>query len=177
VTVLLSPVAPHVAEELWTELGEDGMAAEAEWPDATRPANYDTEKRLVENTREDIRDIVEVAGIEDPARIEIAVAPDWKHRVREIAREADGDVVPTVMQDSELREHGNDAADYAKELAGTEYFDDVLAPENERETLERASWLIEREFDAEVVVHDTESAPDGLVSKAVPGRPGIDIDE
>jgi len=176
VAVLLSPVAPHVAEELWEQLGEDGIAAEADWPDATKPAEYETGKRLVENTREDIRDIVEVAGIEDPERIEMAVAPDWKHRVREVARSADGDVVPTVMQDDELRRHGEDAADYAKELAGEAYFDDVLPPATERETLERASWLVEREFDAEVVVYGPENAPGGLASKAVPGRPGIDIE-
>jgi leucyl-tRNA synthetase len=176
VTVLLAPVAPHVAEELWAELDEEGMVAAADWPDAEKPESYAIEQRLVENTREDIRDIVEVAGIEDPSRIEIAVAPAWKHRVREIAREAD-DVVPTVMQDEDLRRHGEDAADYAKELAGQEYFDDVLAPETERETLDRASWLIEREFDAEVVVHDPESAPDGPESKAVPGRPGIEIED
>jgi leucyl-tRNA synthetase len=174
---LLSPVAPHVAEEVWELLDNDGLIAEADWPATEKPQGYDIERQLVANTREDIRDIVEVAGIEDPTHIEIAVAPDWKHRVRELAAEADGDVVGTVMQDEQLRQHGEAAADYAKELAGTEHFDDQLASERERATLDRATWLLEREFDADVVVYGTDDAPESLAAKATPGRPGINIEE
>jgi leucyl-tRNA synthetase len=174
---LLAPVAPHVAEEMWELLDNDGLVAEAHWPAAEKPEAYDIERQLVANTREDIRDIVEVAGIDDPGRIEIAVAPNWKHRVRELAREADGDVVGTVMQDEQLRQHGEAAADYAKELAGTEHFDDELSPDREQAALDRATWLLEREFDADIVVYGSDEAPDNLVGKATPGRPGINIEE
>jgi leucyl-tRNA synthetase len=174
---LLAPVAPHVAEELWTTLGRDGLVAEADWPAAEAPADYETERRLVENTREDVRDIVDVAGIDDPDVITVAVAPDWKHRVRELAREADGDVVGTVMGDEQLRQRGEAAADYAKELAGAGHVDEQLSPERERETLERAAWLLEREFGAAVVVQSADVADPDVVANAVPGRPAIDIEE
>ncbi len=101
---LLAPVAPHAAEEMWAELGHDDLIAEAEWPAADAPADYEMERRLVENTREDIRDIVETVGIEDPQTITLAIAPGWKHRVLDLARNADGNVVGTVMQDEDLRE-------------------------------------------------------------------------
>ena len=174
---LVSPVAPHVAEELWDLLDRDGLIAEADWPDAEAPADYDLEQRLVENTREDIRDIIDVADIADPERIEIAVAPDWKHRVVDIARDADGDVVGTVMQDEQLRQQGEAAADFAKELAGVGHIDEHLSPERERETLTRAAWLVEQEFDADVVVFDADDAPEDLTANAEPGRPAINIEE
>ncbi len=41
--VLMAPFAPHVAEELWHQLGEQGSVCDAEWPE------YD-EKMLVEDT-------------------------------------------------------------------------------------------------------------------------------
>ncbi len=177
VTKLLSPVTPHLTEELWEMLAEEGLLAEADWPEASRPERYEIGNRLVENTREDIRDIIDVAGIDDPARIEIAVAPAWKHRARELARDADGDVVGTVMGDEQLRQHGEAAAAFAKEFIGQEHFDEQLPPAEAAETLDRATWLIEQEFGAEVVVYGPKNAPESLASKATPGRPGINIEE
>ncbi len=176
VVKLLSPVAPHVAEEVWDLLDGDDLLVEASWPREEPPADYPLERRLVADTREDVRDIVEVAGIDDPELITIAVAPEWKHRALEVARGADGDVVGTVMRDEELRQRGEGAADFAKDLAADAgSLTEQLPPEREREALERAAWLIEREFDAEVVVVAAEDTPDDVAAKAEPGRPAIDI--
>jgi len=175
-TKLLAPVAPHVGEEIWEELGGDGLLAEAGWPESEAPTDYDLERRLIEDTREDIRDIVETVGIEDPAEITLAVAPAWKHQVADIAREADN-VVPAVMQNEDLQQYGEDAADFAKDLAGRGHVEEFLAPEREQAALERAVWLIEREFDADVTVRSADDAPDDLAGNAEPGRPAIDIAE
>ena len=174
---LLAPVAPHVAEEVWDVLGREGLVAEADWPSGQTPEGYAIERRLVENTREDVRDIVDTVGIEDPETITLAVAPEWKHRVVDLARSADGNVVGTVMQDDDLRQRGEAAADFAKDVAGrAQSLDETLDPDGERAALERAAWLVEREFGAEVVVQSAEEASDDLVAKAAPGRPAIDID-
>jgi leucyl-tRNA synthetase len=173
---LLAPVAPHVGEELWDRLGNDGLIAEADWPEATVPESYDIESRLIENTRGDVRDIIETVGIENPETITLAVAPDWKHEIVDIARTADN-VVPEVMQNEELQRHGEAAADFAKELAGRAQLDEHLDPDRELSTLERAAWLIEDEFDASVVVTAADDAADHLVTQSEPGRPAIDIAE
>jgi leucyl-tRNA synthetase len=176
VAKLIAPVAPHVAEEVWDRLGGEGLIAEAAWPAAEVPEDYEVARRLVENTREDVRDIVDVAGIDDPEAIRIAVAPAWKHRVVDLAREADGDVVGTVMRDEALRERGEAAADFAKDLAGEGHVDEFLDPEREREALERARWLIEREFDADVEIMTAEGADADFAADARPGRPAIHIE-
>ncbi|WEL22842.1 leucine--tRNA ligase [Halorhabdus sp. BNX81] len=175
-TKLLAPVAPHVGEEIADVLGTDGLLVEAEWPAGEAPEEYTLERRLIEDTREDVRDIVETVGIEDPDEITLAVAPAWMHQVAEIARDAEN-VVPAVMQNEDLQRYGEDAADYAKELAGRGHVEEFLAPEREQAALERAAWLIEREFDAAVTVLAAEDAPDDLVGKTEPGRPAIDIEE
>jgi len=177
VTKLLAPVAPHVAEEMWDELGGEGLVAEADWPDATPPEGYDIERRLVENTREDVREIADVAGIDDPERIRIVVAPEWKHAAHDLALESDADdLVGEVMGREQFRQHGNEAASFAKDLqAEREALTPALSAAEEVAALERARWLVEREFDATVTVEAADDAPD-LADDAEPGRPAIRID-
>jgi leucyl-tRNA synthetase len=174
---LLDPVAPHVGEAVWELLDGDGLLAEAEWPDAALPEEYEVTSRLVEDTREDVRDIVETVGIEDPETITLAVAPEWKARAHELARESDADnLIGDLMGHDEIREQGDAAASFAQDLqAEREALADVLAPDEEVAALERAAWLIEAEFDADVVVQSADEADD-LAGKASPGRPAIDIE-
>jgi leucyl-tRNA synthetase len=176
---LLAPVTPHLSEELWEQLDGEGFVAEAEWPTPERdPGELELARRLVENTREDVRDIVGVADIEDPERIDVTVAPSWKYRALDIARDSDApNVIGELMQDSEIREHGDEAADYGQFLQDNrQALPETLSREGERDALERAAWLVEREFDAEVRVLSAADAPDELASKARPGRPAIQID-
>ncbi|MFC7176470.1 leucine--tRNA ligase [Halosegnis marinus] len=180
VVKLLAPVAPHIAEELWDELDGEGMVVDAAWPEPEGDtSDADARRRLVENTREDVRDIVEVAGIEDPTRIDVVVTPAWKHRALEIAIESDApNVISEIMGVDEIREQGDAAASYGQDLqAEREALTRALAPEHEHEALERAAWLLEREFDAEVRVLTADEADDDTVRKAEPGRPAIDIAE
>ena len=177
---LLAPVTPHLAEELWERLGHDGFVVDADWPTATVDRDtVERRRRLVANTREDVRDIVEVAGIEDPERIDVVVAPDWKYDALGIAIDSDADnLIGELMGHDHIREQGDAAASYGGDLqAEREALTETLSGDEEYEALLAAAWLIEREFDAPVVVTRAEAADDDVVRKAEPGRPAIDIAE
>ena len=177
---LLAPVTPHLAEELWERLGRDGFVVDAAWPTASVDREtVDRRRRLVEKTREDVRDIVDVAGIDDPDRIDVVVAPDWKYEALELAIESDADnLIGELMGVSHIREQGDAAAAYGKDLqANREALQRTLAGDEEYAALRAAGWLIEREFDATVVVERAEAAADDVTRKAEPGRPAIDITE
>ncbi|WP_415087602.1 leucine--tRNA ligase [Natronomonas sp.] len=211
---LLAPVAPHVCEELWDELGseaqrasdassagrspagrssersprEDGERSEpradfvvdAAWPDTEADRDVVEKRRqLVENTREDIRQIIDVAGIEAPERIDIVVTPEWKHEALEIAIESDApNVISELMQHDDIKRHGDAAAAYGQELQeNREALQRTLDPDTEYEALQSAAWLVDREFDADVRVLTAAEAPDDVASKAEPSRPAIDIQE
>jgi leucyl-tRNA synthetase len=176
---ILGPVAPHVTEQLWEDLGHDEFLAETDWP--TCDSDLDTlerERELVEKTREDVRQIVDVADIDDPSHVEIAVGPEWKYDAHEIARTFEGEnLVGEIMSREAFREHDGAPA-YAKDLQERRHsLQPELAPERERQVLSRASWLIEQEFDTDVTVDRGEAVSPELSKKAEPGRPAIQIDE
>jgi leucyl-tRNA synthetase len=173
---LLAPVMPHLCEELWLSLG-DGLVAEADWPaPVERVPDYERERDLVETTRDDVRDILATTGVDDPDQLMLAVAPAWKHRALRAARDADGDVFDAVIDVEEVAARGDAAREYAGELvANRQSLRPALPAERERTVLERASWLLEKEFGADVVVRSGD-APADLRGKAEPGRPGIEIE-
>ena len=175
---LLAPVTPHICEELWSELGREGFVLDAAWPasDADRETTQ-KRRRLVENTREDVREISDVAGIAEPERVDIVVTPAWKHEALRVALESDADnLVGELMQHDDIKRHGETAADYGKDLeAERKALTEPLDPEREHAALRAAAWLLEREFDAEVRVLRAADAPEDVASRAEPGRPAIDI--
>ncbi|AWB27727.1 leucine--tRNA ligase [Halococcoides cellulosivorans] len=174
---LLGPVAPHIAEHCWDRLDGEDLLASADWPTADRPDDYEITDRLIENTRADVRDIVDVAGIEDPETIRLAIAPDWTFEAHAFAREFDGsDPMGALMGQEYMREHGQRGADVAQDLAAeVQSLAEQADPARERTALERAAWLIESEFDAPLEILDADAAGD-WATDARPGRPAIDIE-
>jgi leucyl-tRNA synthetase len=86
--------------------------------------------------------------------------------------------VGEVMRDEDLREVGEDAADYAKDLAAqAPALPDALDAAREREALRRAAWLVEDEFEVPVRVLAAEEAADDVARGAEPGRPAIHVYE
>ncbi|WP_049923118.1 leucine--tRNA ligase [Halopiger djelfimassiliensis] len=188
---LIAPMAPHLGEEVWNKLRGDGLVVEADWPEpAGSVADYRLERRLVETTLADVRDIVDVAGIDDPERIELVVAQDWKHRVanrldgleREGGRDTDPDGAESLVEslldgDDDIDADRETVAAFIGELTGRTDrtgTDRRLGPESERTVLERAVWLLADEFDADVTVRKATD-DDGLATNARPGKPAIRI--
>ena len=194
---LVAPLAPYLAEELWTKLDGDGLMAEADWPTPLQDVgDYALERDLVRTTLDDVRDIVDVVDITDPDRIELVVAQEWKYDAYEIAWEADPDeaIVGAIMADEGVSAHGEGdadcrerspdgerrrreqaAADYAASLAeGQAGLEPVLDAEREQRVIEEAAWLFEEEFDAAVEVRRASDG-DELAPKARPNKPAIHI--
>jgi leucyl-tRNA synthetase len=175
-TRLVAPIAPYLGEEMWNRLRGEGIVAEAEWPEQRTEVDAALERRVVETLRADVRDIFDVAEIDDAEAITVAVAPVWKYDVYEIAREADETdaLVGKVMEHEEMREIGSPAQAYAESLLGRQQeLQPTLGPDAELSLLDRASWLLEDEFEAAVTVERAEEGD--LARKAKPGKPAIHI--
>ncbi len=177
-TRLVAPLTPYLGEEMWNLLRGDGLVAHADWPTPeSSVANYDVQRSLVRNLRADVRDIFDVANIEDADNIEVIVAPDWKYDAYELARDADESdaVVGKIMTDDEIQQYGSTAQSYAEELNEQQaQLEPVLGRDEEYNLLERAAWLLRDEFDTDVTVRKAEPDED-RASKAAPGKPAVHI--
>jgi leucyl-tRNA synthetase len=177
-TRFVAPLAPYLGEELWNRLDTEGLVVEADWPDPRDDVtDYGLERRLVERTLDDVRDITTVVDIDDPDTIELAVAEPWKHRAYELVRAADPDeaVVASALDDDLVADHRERAGEFLADLvergAGLE---PVLDADRELAVLQGAAWLFEDEFGAEVVVRGADP-DDDLADSAEPARPAIHV--
>ncbi|WP_181686217.1 leucine--tRNA ligase [Halorhabdus salina] len=179
--LLIGPIAPYLAEELWNTLRCEGLVVEAEWPEpGSDVEQYQIERALIESTREDVRDICDVAGIDDPDQITFVVAPAWKYQAYESIRTADPEaaVVSQALEADLVADHRDKTGPYLADLeTRRRSLEPVLTPETERVLLDRARWLFESEFDAMVRITTADGADDeDLASRAEPGKPAIHID-
>jgi leucyl-tRNA synthetase len=175
-TRLAAPLTPYLGEEMWNMLRGQGLVAHADWPQPRRDVpDYDVERRLVRNLREDVRDIFDVASVGDAEEIEITVAPDWKYRAHAIARSAEeGDALVGRILDDDAVPADEATQSYAEELLGRrQELERLFDPDAEYELLDRASWLLRDEFGAEVTVRRAEDGD--AAGKARPGKPAVHI--
>ena len=174
---LIAPITPYLGEEVWNMLRGGGLAVEADWPAVEHEVeSFAAERDLVGTLRADVRDIVDVAGLENPEHIEVALAPEWKYRAHRLAREADPDaaVVGLLMDDEAVGRHGEAARTYAGVLQErARELEPALDADTERDVLERAAWLLDDEFGADVTVRRAEDGE--MARKAEPGKPAIHI--
>ncbi|PZD93974.1 leucine--tRNA ligase [Paenibacillus sambharensis] len=67
---LLSPVAPHIAEELWEKLGHSGTISYAAWPSFEEKWTVDQEVEIVVQVNGKIMDRIAIAADTDEAEME-----------------------------------------------------------------------------------------------------------
>ncbi|OVE85715.1 leucine--tRNA ligase [Natronolimnobius baerhuensis] len=187
---LISPMAPHLGEECWNKLRGDGLVVDADWPEPeSEIEDHRLERRLVERTLADVRDIVDVASIDEPERIDLIVAPTWTYRAAAQAGDA-GDGPPTEAELESLAERLRDETDADIDADRISAFleqradahghgvDAMLEPERERLLLEQAAWLVTDEFEADVTIRRAGAVDlgDDRETTARPGKPAIRIE-
>jgi leucyl-tRNA synthetase len=78
VILLLSPIVPHITQQLWEELGHDGLLADMTWPVCDESALVCDEVELVVQVNGKLRSKVSVDANADNAAIEAAALADEK---------------------------------------------------------------------------------------------------
>ena len=82
-TRLIAPFAPHLAEESWRLIGQDGFVSTAKWPDSGRAEidlKADELEGIVKQLLEDTQEIIATTKIV-PKKIHYYSAGKWKWRV------------------------------------------------------------------------------------------------
>ena len=75
IVLLLSPMTPHICEELWEKLGGEGLVAEAEWPEWSEETAREEEITVVVQVNGKVRDQLRVpAGTSEERIRELALS-------------------------------------------------------------------------------------------------------
>ena len=75
--MLLNPLAPHITEEMWERRGEEGLLADARWPELDRDAAAEPKVTLVVQVAGKLRDRLEVdTGLSEEQALSAALASE-----------------------------------------------------------------------------------------------------
>lgn len=189
---MLSPIAPHLAEELWSRAGGVGFVSLAQWPEVEEDLiDEDAEAAMLfaDMVVEDARNIIRALGRGTPKRIVIYTAPrsgyELLRRAFEFLEQGKQmrDFIRSVVAEARDRRRAAEEARRIYELA-------IQVPEELRRYIARKGFLDEqrvlselRSYIArqlgvtgiEVYKADDPSAPDlgGRKKAALPTKPGI----
>lgn len=176
---VLSPVIPHLCEELWERSGGKGFVSLQPWPSADGKKinpRLERQEELIQQTVEDVRQILRLIQ-KKPQKIHIYTAPGWKHTVLSHIRSLAGKdfSIKELMQIPEVRKEGKSAIQFAEKLRKEMGSGIILSEDEEFSALEQAKGFFEKQFlcSVEMIKSAGNRSPKSL--KAEPGRPGIEV--
>ncbi len=174
--IALSPIIPHICEELWEKIGGSGFVSLANWPEPDKrkiDENAERAEELVNQTLEDIKEIRKIVKIE-PKQINIYVSPEWKYEVYSAALKKPKNIVQEIMKIETIKKQGSNAVKYAQSLAAKQLVEQ-LSQSEELEALKDAEEFFSKELGVTVKVVKAEENKSEKAQRAEPGKPGIEI--
>ncbi|WP_400238110.1 leucine--tRNA ligase [Methanomethylophilus alvi] len=187
----MMPITPHVAEELWSEAGFDGLVSEAQFSeadDSKRNAAAEYGEGLVQEVIGDVNEIKKMAKTEVSKAV-IYTTPMWKVSVMKDAiamAEAGNLTIPDLtkrcMADENLKKRGKETSDFVKKIAVDLMRSNLkdkkaLADLDEEALLKSAKDFIASETGMETEIYGADEEnkfdPSNKARVAVPGRPAI----
>ncbi|MGC9191080.1 MAG: leucine--tRNA ligase [Conexivisphaera sp.] len=183
-TLILAPFAPHVAEEIWSSIGKEGLISLSRWPEAdaskVRP-ELEAAEDIVRRTLEDVRHVLSlVRGT--PSRVRIIVADEWKYRFVDSVRSAIssgyklGDAINSSVRALSPELRGR-AAQVASAISrDPSILSRFVGRDLERRALEEALDFLSSELKVPVILEDEPPSGGGKASQAVPARPAVIVE-
>jgi leucyl-tRNA synthetase len=192
---LLTPFAPHLAEECWKIMGQEGFASTAKWPEFNESAidpHADELEELVKRVLNDTQEIIITTSI-TPKKIHYYTTAKWKWQVfKEAIQRAEKQpqtldrlirdmITATVTTQKDLPKY---AAKIVKQVR-TMPIDlrkrrITLGELNEQGALTEAKPFLARELKADIEVHSEDDTdlydPKMRAKLAEPYRPAIFIE-
>jgi len=186
ITMLLSPITPHLCEEVWEFTGHDGFIGQTRWPE------YDTDVvsksnefkwNMLQDLIDDIKEIIKVARITSPRVIRLVTAAGWKFELagifrQEFAKTKDRGQIMKALMSTDLKRYGKQV----NQILGKYMDDPALAPsvdmgqEEEHNFLRSAIPIFESHFGCRVELYLEEDSKEKKAANAMPGRSAIMID-
>jgi len=183
-TLILAPIVPHIAEEIWERLGKKEFISLTNWPEVEEDKISPELEKGEEIIRTLIEDATEVIKLikKKPSSMKIVLASPWKYELLERVREG---VMSGMSVSESLRKAFKEIQIPNKRLMGiiastvtkrSEILNLMIPLEMERKLLTEASDFIKKELGLkEVLVVDESMCDESKAKQALPARPAIII--
>ncbi|MCH8906896.1 MAG: leucine--tRNA ligase, partial [Candidatus Heimdallarchaeota archaeon] len=180
---LICPYAPHFAEEVWEQMGNDEFIISTTYPEADESkinmvAEYG--EKYILSLLDDIQGLIRFLtdkGNPNPTKIEIFISPEWKYEVYQHAY-SNGlkNLIKRVMQIPEMRKLGKPVLVYSKSLVKAGGPPEIpWSYQNEMTSIDESVEFLGRQTKAEIEVIAAENSNHPKAKGAVPRRPGINF--
>ena len=183
ITLLISPVAPHLSEDLWMSFGMKGYCSLASWPEfkeelideAAESANT-----MVENTISDVHAVLKLIKVNKPKKITLFVSPEWKYdffkSFKEILEKTHniGEIMNKVMIPEYKKEITNLVPKLVKDQSKLPSV--VLTLEKEFEVLASHIGKLKSAFNCEFDIIKADGSSEQKAKQAMPGKPSLIVE-
>jgi leucyl-tRNA synthetase len=194
-TKLMTPITPHLAEELWLAQKHHRFVSNELYPtfDSKEISEKDeVGEHLLIHVIEDISEILKVTEI-NPKKICIYTAPSWKRTIYQKAFQQTsektvnvGQLIKDVLSDPAMKPLGQQVSQFVSKIAGDlKMLNETdrqryLIPLNEKEHLVSARTYLTEVFHCDIEIYSTDDAnlydPAKKTKFAAPLRPAIYIE-
>lgn len=171
---LLTPFMPHLAEEMWEQMGNKSLVSLEDWPKPNAKLIDDRSElgeRMVGQVLDDVRQIQKISGI-TPKKVTIIISPQWKFDVYKLVlenREADFKKILSM-----LREKNESTVKYIQALQKKQDLSESFLERQEQfEILGQAKVFLESQLSASVVIEDAEKSGIDKAKNADVRKPAI----
>lgn len=183
---LLSPFMPYNCEELWERIGCKGFVSLAPWPKAREKLIRDEIELAEEIVKQTLQDVLQITKLlkKKPKEVRIFIAERWKYKlVREAIsyfkkKKEIWSMTRKLMLIPEIRRN----ADQAMKIIQKFLKDPGKIPEKiidrkiELAALRDARKFYEKELGCKILIELAERSKEAKAKQAMPGKPGILID-
>ncbi len=181
--IMLTPFAPHFAEECWSAMGKKTLVSHEKWPEANQKAieiSLGKSEELIRSTISDIREIIRLAKIEKPSKAILLVSPEWKHelfsKASRLMDENPDKVLKGIMQDTNFKAHGEEIQKILPKMVSSRKLPQAeISHAQELKVLKEAEDFIKDEFGLTIEILDAEKSSEQKARQAMPGKPAIVI--
>ena len=185
----MTPITPHIAEEMWNLAGFEGLVSEAALPEAgAMSGQAEYREDFIREVMSDVAQIRKVTSAESK-KIFLYTSPAWKTSIMKMGAEMMGSGtldIPSLtkrcMADESFRKNGKAVSEFVKKAVTdlTRSSSETvrnLTETDEYSLLASAKGFLKEELGAEVEVFSSDDVsaydPQNKSKAAVPGRPAI----
>ena len=179
---LLTPVIPHICEEIWHKLGKESFISLESWPTPDErliDERIEMSMEIVLQTISDIKEIKSLIRDQRPSTAYIYIAPEWKYQAFRKIIESGApltfkSLMPLLMKDENLRKIAKKVQQLVQRIVKAGRLWKFTDPQIELEVFQKFADFIAKETGLkQVVIKRAEEEKHPKAEQALPGKPAI----